>query len=434
MAADPSQLSFQARFVFPVSSAPLAGGTITVSGSKIVDVEPNRAGRDVHDLGNVAILPGLVNVHTHLEFSDLPSPLGAPGMPLPDWIRQVVTHRGQASDDGWAAIARGLRESLACGTTTLGDIATSDWRQRIVQADGSLPGGDVGPPPNTTVFHESIAPTRDRVAGAVATAEKFLSAQPFAHELRPALSPHAPYTVHPRLLAELVELSRRFQVPLAMHLAESREELELLQAGSGPFCELLRNLNAWDPQPEARYAHILDYLEQLARAPRALVIHGNYLNKVEIRFLAAHADTMTVVYCPRTHDFFRHQPYPLASMLAAGVALALGTDSRASNPDLSLWAEMKFVAQRHPGMRRSTVLELGTSRGAAALGLAARVGTIEPGKLADFIVVELDDAEARDPHDLLFGAASRVVQTWVRGQCAWRAAAAELGKPTAGNS
>ena len=432
MAADPSHLVFKARFVFPVNGPPIAGGTLVVRGSHIVAVEKSGSSGPVHDLGNVAILPGLVNAHTHLELGDMPAPLGTPGMPLPDWIRLVVAHRRAAAVAGPIAIARGLRESLASGTTTLGDIVQSDWRQpryfdelpELKRPRDAVSSGEL---PSTILFYESIAPTRDRVEGAIVAAEAFLSAPSLHQELRPGLSPHAPYTVHPRLLAALVELSRRYQVPLAMHLAESREELELLHAGSGPFREMLREVNAWDPQPDARHGWILDYLEQLARAPRALVIHGNYLNPVETRFLAAHAATMTVVYCPRTHAFFRHPPYPLAPMLAAGVALALGTDSRASNPDLSLWEEMKFVAQWHPELPGSTVLELGTIRGAAALGLAERLGTLEAGKQADFVVVafgeDLEGAKVHDSHDLLWAPSARVVQTWVRGQRAWPASA-----------
>jgi cytosine/adenosine deaminase-related metal-dependent hydrolase len=124
---------------------------------------------------------------------------------------------------------------------------------------------------------------------------------------------------------------------------------------------------------------------------------------------------MTVVYCPRTHAFFRHETYPLARWLAAGVSLALGTDSRASNPDLNLFEEMKFVAARHPQVAPAAVLELGTIGAARALGLDGEMGSLAPGKLANFAVVGPFETNATDPHELLIDPDVRVLQTWMEG-------------------
>ena len=121
------------------------------------------------------------------------------------------------------------------------------------------------------------------------------------------LSPHAPYSVHPDLLAAVVELSNRHKIPVAMHLAESPEELELLRHGRGPLRSFLEELGAWDATAVTPGSRPLDYLRLLARAHRALVIHGNFLDDEEIAFLAA-ADRMSVVYCPRTHDWFAPSP------------------------------------------------------------------------------------------------------------------------------
>jgi cytosine/adenosine deaminase-related metal-dependent hydrolase len=230
------------------------------------------------------------------------------------------------------------------------------------------------------------------------------------------LSPHAPYTVHPELLAGCAELAQRFGVPLAMHLAESREELELLQSQSGGFRDLLNELNVWSSEAFRSGGRVLDYLRPLSAAPRALVIHGNYLDREEIAFLAGHARRMSVVYCPRTHDYFRHEPYPLSQMLAGGVALALGTDSRASNPDLSLFEEMRFVARRHPALAPKQVLDLGTIGGARALGIEGETGSLTPGKRADLAIVALPEEDAADPHELLFADRSKVVRTWLCGR------------------
>ena len=133
--------------------------------------------------------------------------------------------------------------------------------------------------------------------------------------------------------------------------------------------------------------------------------------------LTYHAGDMSVVYCPRTHAYFDHQPYPLAKMLAAGVQVALGTDSRASNPDLSLWREMQHVASHHAAISRQNVLELGTLAGARALGQATQFGTLEAGKLANLAIVPLADQADCDPHELLLSAAGPTQVFW-RGRSA----------------
>jgi len=409
MTAEPPTIALRARWVFPVNAPPIDGGVVVVRGDRIIAVGSHDGSTPVRDLGNVAILPGLVNAHTHLEFSDLAAPLGTRGMPLPEWIRLVVNHRraaaasGDTSEHASIAIAQGLAESARAGTALVGEISTSDWRRECFTDSGVA----------SVVFHESIAPTTDRVAQTIEAAQHFLAASPVERDCLPGLSPHAPYTVHPRLLRALVALGQDFQVPLAMHLAESREELELLNNGTGPFRESLERLGAWDPSAEARLPRVLDYLEQLSAAPRALAVHGNYLDDAELRFLAEHSGRMSLVYCPRTHDFFGHEPYRLAERLAAGVHVALGTDSRASNPDLNLLAEMQFVAARHPNVPLSTVLELGTINGAKALGREDDYGTLAVGKLARLTVVGIPDQQASDPHELLLGTPVRVTQTWI---------------------
>jgi len=145
----------------------------------------------------------------------------------------------------------------------------------------------------------------------------------------------------------------------------------------------------------------MDYLRMLAEAPRALVIHGNFLDEEERAFIAAKKVRISLVYCPRTHAYFRHPPYPLAETLTAGVRVALGTDSRASNPDLNLLAEIRFVARNYPTINPQAILRMGTLSGAEALGREKQAGSITPGKLANLIAIPLP-AEVRDkPADLL---------------------------------
>jgi len=393
--------SLRARWVLPIAGPPIDGGHVAIVGERIESVGHARPDGPVEDLGDVAILPGFVNAHTHLEFSDLAEPLGQPGLPFADWIRAVVAWRRARSDRADAAIARGLAECVASGTTSVGEIATSDW---------PAPGDSAT---DVTVFRELLAFGQAGVERQIATARDHLAAK-WTERSRPGLSPHAPYSVHPHLFDAAIGLACRENVPVAMHLAETREELKFLATLGGPLRTLLEDFGAWSPATLAAGGRPLDYLRRLAAAPRALVVHGNYLEADEETFLAERRATMSVVYCPRTHAYFGHEPYPLARRLASGVRMALGTDSRASNPDLSLLAEVKFAAARHPDVAPRELLDVATRGGALALRLDHEVGTLEPGKLVDLAVVHLPGG-TNEPHEQLLAQESTVVQTWCRG-------------------
>ncbi len=426
-----SPRSLRARWVFPVAGPPLRDSAVTISQGRIIAVGSPPNNVPIEDLGQVAIVPGLVNAHTHLEFSDLSSPIGLPGIGLVEWLGSVIRHRASMPAQSRSSVEMGLRESLGYGVTTIGEIA-----QPGGTSDPYLASSCEG-----TIFLELIAPRVERIEAVLESAGKHLLKAKRAvaegdladHEYvvpasgfkasnttrmwRPGLSPHAPYTAHPELLNRAVELSIEHAIPLAMHLAESPEEIELLRDGCGPFRELLESRSVWDPTARSRGARPLDELHVLARAHRALVIHGNFLDDEEIAFLGRQRRQMAVVYCPRTHARFGHARYPLEKLLAAGAIVALGTDSRASAPDLSLLAEMRHVARAFPAMSRATILQMGTRGGAQALGLDAQVGSLEPGRWANLAVVALPEDAATDPHALLLDAAGAVISTWFRGKC-----------------
>jgi cytosine/adenosine deaminase-related metal-dependent hydrolase len=232
--------------------------------------------------------------------------------------------------------------------------------------------------------------------------------------LNVGISPHAPYTVHPELLQRLIDSAVARNLPVAMHLAESLEELELLRDNTGPFQQLLADRSMWDPEAIPLGSKPLDYLRVLSQAPRALVIHGNYLSSEEIAFLGENRETMSAVYCPRTHAFFGHSAYPLAKMLEAGVRVPLGTDSRASNPDLNLLSEMRFVAKQFPNLTPETILQMGTLWGAESLGLNQDIGTLEPGKLADLVAIPCPGSNG--PFSTILDGSDQPTHVFVRGE------------------
>ncbi len=413
--------SFRARWVFPVSGPPLENATVEVSGGRISAVHTTSNPR-ARDLGNCAIIPGLVNAHTHLELSDVAVPLN-PAQPFTAWLKEVMLHRRNRLGPDVPAMAcetidRGIEEAKRFGTTTIGDIAGPASAPEIV-SDIEQP-----PParPRTLQFLELIGLTRERRdeqlhRGRVHLAdESSLADRPFVNgPVIRGLSPHAPFSVHPDLFRGIVDLAVARTAPIAMHLAETRAELQLLVDGAGPFVTFLEELGVWRPDAIPRGSRPLDYLRELARAQTALAIHGNYLADDEQEFLAAHPN-VSVVYCPRTHAFFGHSEHPWRSLLERGVNVALGTDSRASNPDLSLWNELIFLRRAAPDLDPAVLLRLGSLNGAISLGLGDETGTLEVGKSADLAFVKLAAGDSTDPYELLFRRENRIAATMCAGR------------------
>lgn len=388
--ADPAHsLRLRARIVFPGDGPAIEPGTLIIESGRIVDVSP-RGDSAAIDLGDAAVIPGLINAHTHLEFSDLPAPI-APPRPFPDWIRNVVAHRRSRTEPTAGIVARGLAESAAAGTTTLGEIATED-------SDASDLPDRLG---RVVRFRELIGFPACQIEPQLEIARRHLTA-PAEDRAVHGISPHAPYSVHPDLFRGLVELAIENDCPIAMHLGETADEIEFLESSTGPFVEFLKQWDLWDAGAVAAGTRPLDYLRELAKAQRALAIHGNQFNESEIQFLGAHPH-VSLVYCPRTHAYFRHPPHPWRDVTARGGNVVLGTDSRASNPDLSLWNELQFLREHNPELEDEQLLRYGTVNGARALGLDNETGRLAPGLPADLCVISLADAGGG-----LFARANRV--------------------------
>jgi len=381
----------RARWVLPISAPPIENGFLRVVGQRIVEVGKATSGWNgsaATDWGDVALLPAWVNPHTHLEFSLLAEPLGASGISFAAWIRKVVADRRETACRGetWQAVEAGWRASRRAGVAALGEIATRPFHappERYTDLVG-------------TVFFEAIG-LRETAARAAweeigALIDRIT---PSVRQLEWGLSPHAPYSVRPDLFARLCRLAAARKLPLAFHLAESPEELELLAHGTGPLVAVLEEFDAWDARAIPPGTRPLDYLHCLVSLPRVLLIHGNYLDQRERRFLARHRRSMSVVYCPRTHEFFQHTAYPLEQMIHAGVHVVVGTDSKASSPDLSIAEELRCIRRRHPGIRDDLIVAMGTLEAARALGLSQRFGRLAPGFEARFLAADL--ANPRDP-------------------------------------
>jgi cytosine/adenosine deaminase-related metal-dependent hydrolase len=399
MASPPESWTLQARWVFPADAAPLPGGLVTIRGKQIEAVAPSGARKPDFDLGNVAILPGLVNAHTHLDLSDArgktpPTPY------FVDWLRRVIEHRrGQTVDDVRRAIGAGIAEATRFGTTMLGDIASG----------GASWSALANAPLLAVLFYELLGLTSDRAGQALREASTWLAQRPSWMNPRPGLSPHAPYSFRADHLSWATKMGKQ----IAIHLAESAAEVQLIDRRAGPLVQFLSERGFWDPTGLAWSFE--QVIEATRHATTVLYVHGNYL-----RPETAIPPNGSIVYCPRTHAAFGHPPHPFREFLKRGARVALGTDSLASNPDLDILAEARFVAARHPDLPGETLLRMLTLSGAEALGWAEVTGSLTPGKSADLVVLPLPDRDDADPYRLIFDSSLPVQRllfmgAWVYG-------------------
>jgi len=395
----PGTWTLTARWVFPVDSPPLERGVITVADDKIVAVQAHGRPSVGLDLGDAAVLPGLVNAHTHLDLSAMRG-LAPPTPHFTDWLRQVIAHRrNRTPEQVQADVRAGLAECLRFGTTLLGDISGDGGSWDVLAAA----------PVRSVVFCEMLGLPEERVEAARVAATSWVVAHSATPNSRPGVSPHAPYSVHVNLFNKANELGQEFHIPVATHLGETAAELQLLRQHTGPFAEFLQELGVWEP--EGLVSSEMHALRHCCRSNvRTLFVHGNYLPPT-----AVVPRSGTIVYCPRTHAAFGHPPHPFREFLARGVRVAVGTDSLASNPDLDVLAEIRFLHRLYPDVPGATLLRMATLSGAEALGWADETGSLTPGKSADLVVVPLRGDDA-DPHHLLLGSDAPVGRVLFRGQ------------------
>lgn len=387
--------SHLADWILPVAGPPISNGALVVDDiGRIVFLGARGrmpAGTEQTHYDSSVIMPGLVNAHTHLEFSDLESPLGEPGMEFTQWIGEVVKYRfGGGRIAKSKAIQMGLEQSAGHGVAAVGEIATSP----VVLEDylSALPC-----PIACRVFFEQLGSDDTVVQQKVAELESFFS-QSEAADSNPqvvaAISPHAPYSIGDRLLGELTAIASRKQAAVAMHVAETLAEREFVETKTGPFLEMLKSMGVWRPEAYGKYESVVAILEKLSECESSLVVHGNYLNGRELDFVAAKRKKMSIVFCPRTHAYFEHSRYPLEEMLERGINVAVGTDSRASNPDLDLGQELVEIHRRYPDLAPEAILEMGTIGGAKALGLDQSFGSLVEGRMGRFCVRQAADTSS----------------------------------------
>lgn len=412
---------YRAAWVLPVSSEPLRDGAVLVdTHGRIAAVGPALAleapaDAEVVDLGEAALLPGLVNVHAHPELSVFRGALE--DLRFRDWILRLVgTKRSALRDEDYDIAARwSLVECLRAGMTTVAATETSAasfGALREAGMRGIVYREVFGPDP--AVADESMADLRACV-GRLRRDETEL--------VHVGISPHAPYTVSDRLFTAAAEYACAEGLPMAIHAGESIPEHDLVTRGEGDFAPGLRARGIETPPRGSSTVEMLDRLGVLNARP--LLIHCVLAEYDDMVRMADHG--CAVAHCPIANAKLGHGIAPYAELREAGLRVGLGTDSVGSNNRQDLLEEARIASLLHRGraaaydvLTPTDLLRLVTIDGAQALGLADRVGTLEPGKDADLCAVRLSAPHicpVHDPAAALFHAArgTDVMLTVVRG-------------------
>lgn len=372
-------------------------GRVAIADGRVAAVGPADdvavSGRHIR-LGPAIVIPGLVNAHCHLELSTYHG--GLPAGDLWRWLANLVMARMQpdAPARERKAVPAAVRSMLEWGTTCVGDISRAHWLPEVLTGLPirkvcyiELISGAMSSPADMTQLQDRLAglPTNDPL-------------------LVPAISPHAPYTITVEDLRSCVALARQRGCPLAMHLAETRDEVEWLRHGTGRIAEWHRRLFESPPASPgvgpAAYA-LMAGLGACSPSGAALV-HMNYADDWRGLCDVPRKCQPAIVYCPRSHHFFGHEAHPVRQMLDAGLTVAIGTDSAASHAadearPFSVVDELRWLRRQYPDIPAQQLLAMATVHGAAAVGLTSQIGRLTAGRQGDLVAFEIPRSDIADP-------------------------------------
>lgn len=385
----------RARTLLCLNRPPMDDGAVAVSGNRIRAVGAWRdlqsvSRRRVVDLGAVILMPGLINAHCHLDYTDMAGKLPPPKTFL-DWIGLITAEKsGWGYSDYAQSWLNGAHMLLKSGVTTVADIE--------VMPD-LLPEVWDATPLRVFSFLEMTGIRARRDPGELLR-EAVDKLESLAHARnRIGLSPHAPYSTLPELLRQTAQLARARRWRLCTHVAESEQEFEMFMAAKGAMHDWLRR-NDRDNSDCGLGSPVQHLHRHQMLGPNLLAVHVNLLAQGDAALLGRRR--VNVIHCPRSHDYFRHPPFPRERLAKAGVNLCLGTDSLATvrktgkaKPVLDLFEEMRTLAGKDPHLRPEEIVRMATVNGARALGQAGKIGELTPHALADIIAIPFTGKAAR---------------------------------------
>ncbi len=398
---------------------PIEDGAVAVAGNRIASVGGWRGVRaafpgPVTDLGDTLLMPGLVNSHCHLDYTGMAG-LFPPPKSFCDWIKSITTEKALWTHSDFArSWLEGARMLVRTGTTTVGDIeAVPQLLPEVWQAT----------PLRVISFLEmtGIGSRRDPEAILTEAVKKIVSLP--GGRCAAGLSPHAGYSTTPLLMSRTASVARQRRWRVVTHVAESATEFEMFRHARGEMFEWLRR-----SQRDMSDCDGASPVQHLAGTGllghNLLATHVNYLAPGDLELLAE--KRVSVVHCPRSHDYFRHQAFPRRALAKAGVNLCLGTDSLATvrkrrhqHVELNLFEEMRAFAAGHPGVRPEQIVRMATVQGAEALGLAGQAGELRRKAFADLIVLPFA-GKTSDCFDAVLQHAGPVQASLIDGQWAVR--------------
>jgi cytosine/adenosine deaminase-related metal-dependent hydrolase len=413
-----------ARWVLPISTPAIADGAIAVEGQRIISVTERSAlvqqfpHATIRDYGNSAIIPGLINAHSHLELTAMRGFLENEEQDFFAWLRKLTAARldRMSSDDLYVSAAWGACEAVRGGVTCVADASSSARESMAALQDIGLRG---------VVFQESFGPDPKL---AKENFEKLTTSVAQLRQQETALvqcgvSPHAPYSVCASLLEMIARFSLDEDLPVMMHAAETAMEVSLIREGGGPFADGLRNRGIEWQAPGVSPVEYLNNHGILQTKP--LLAHCIHVDEGDIEKLRETGSK--VAHCPKSNAKLGHGVAPLSKLLDAGIVLGLGSDSVASNNtcDLLEEARVALLLSRSVAATNSNssfisseeILHAATLGGSKALSLEGQVGELRAGLQADFAVVSLDGAHQVPSYDptttLIFSSSARDVRLTV---------------------
>ncbi|MEW5807104.1 MAG: amidohydrolase family protein [Acidobacteriota bacterium] len=387
-------ITLRARWVVPVTSMIIEDGAIVISKDRIVDLGPAdrifKRYRSIRkDLGAAILLPALVNCHTHLELSHLKGRVKT-RTGFVEWIGSLIRMREQ--DDEKEVIKRtkeAIDRMYRSGTSSVGEVSNSLVTMKAL-SESRLRG---------IIFKEIFA-LRDEDAlrcftKALEEMQEFKTLFGKSGRFRFSITAHAPHTVSPVLFRMVRQFQRMSDSIISVHLAESQDEKKLIESGRGKLKDYLIEKSFWNYGWKVPGVSPVKYLDRLGiLSGRMLAIHCVQVSAHDMDILRKRK--VSVVVCPRSNRRLKTGKAPIARILSAGINVALGTDSLASNSDLSIFQEMKFLGKEFPDVKPDEILRMATINGAKALGLGKELGSIEKGKTADLIAIDIRGMKKQD--------------------------------------
>jgi cytosine/adenosine deaminase-related metal-dependent hydrolase len=410
-------MMLRARTILPVARPPIENGAVVIFGNRIravsswPDLQPHATG-EILDLGEIILLPGLVNAHCHLDYTDMAGQLPPP-QTFTDWIPLIIAAKAAWDFSEYArSWLNGAQMLLRTGTTTVADIeAVPDLLPELWDAT-----------PLRVISFLEMTGIRARRTSMEILREAVEKIDSLPHSRCSAsLSPHAPYSTLPELLRLSAEIARKKKWRITTHVAESEQEFEMFMHERGKMFDWLQrnernNSDCGHGSPVAHLARN-DLLGE-----NLLAVHANLLAPGDTDLLAKHH--VHVVHCPRSHDYFRHPPFPRRQLADAGINLCLATDSLSTvrkigkdKLELNLFEEMRQLAIADKTIPPVEILRMATVNGAKALGMAGQIGEVSENAFADLIAIPFA-GKRTDIYDAVVHYASNVSTSMVDGQWA----------------